>query len=130
MPVTVAEDLIECDFGEWEGLTFAEVQEGWPREMAAWLDSPAVAPPGGESFEAVAKRTRAALATVLKAYAGGVVVVVSHVSPIKLILRDALHGGDGFLHRLLLDPAGLSTVDFWPDGLVAVRTVNDTAHLA
>ena len=30
IPVTVVDDLIECDFGEWEGLTFAEAQERWP----------------------------------------------------------------------------------------------------
>ncbi|HEU4348676.1 MAG TPA: bifunctional RNase H/acid phosphatase [Actinoplanes sp.] len=127
--VTVLPDLIECDFGEWEGLTFAEVQERWPAEMSAWLDSPKVAPPGGESFESVAKRARAAMGTVLLAYPGSVVVVVSHVSPIKLVLRDALDASDGFLHRLFLDAAGVSTMDVWPDGGVAVRSVNETAHL-
>ena len=127
--VTVLSDLIECDFGAWEGKTFAEVQEGWPREMTAWLDSPKVAPPGGESFDAVAARSRAALGTVLRAYAGSVVVIVSHVSPIKLILRDALAANDGFLHRLFLDAAGVSTMDVWPDGGIAVRSVNETAHL-
>ena len=129
IPVTVVDDLIECDFGEWEGLTFAEVRERWPAEMRAWLASAAVAPPGGESFQAVAKRTRAAMATVLKAYANGVVVVVSHVTPIKLILRDALAASDKFLHRLYLDAAGVSTMDVWPDGNIAVRSVNETAHL-
>ncbi|MFI5896414.1 bifunctional RNase H/acid phosphatase [Actinoplanes sp. NPDC051513] len=129
VPVTVVDDLIECDFGEWEGLTFAEVQSRWPSEMSAWLGSTSVAPPGGESFQAVAKRTRAAMATVLKSYAGGVVVVVSHVSPIKLILRDALAASDAFLHRLFLDPAGVSTMDVWPDGNIAVRSVNETSHL-
>ncbi|MFC7273472.1 bifunctional RNase H/acid phosphatase [Paractinoplanes rhizophilus] len=129
LPVTVVDDLIECDFGEWEGLTFAEVQARWPAEMTAWLGSTSVAPPGGESFQAVAKRTRAAMATVLKAYAGGVVVVVSHVSPIKLILRDALAASDAFLHRLFLDAAGVSTMDVWPDGNIAVRSVNETSHL-
>jgi len=129
VPVTVVDDLIECDFGAWEGLTFAEVQAGWPDEMAAWLASTAVAPPGGESFEAVAKRTRAAMATAVNAYAGGVVVIVSHVSPIKLILRDALAASDAFLHRLFLDAAGVSTMDVWPDGGIAVRSVNETAHL-
>src|SRR4051794_23435016 len=129
VPVTVMDDLIECDFGDWEGLTFAEVQERWPREMQAWLDSTSVAPPGGESFQAVAKRVRGALATVVKAYPGGVVVLVSHVSPIKLILRDALAAGDAFLHRLFLDAAGISTMDVWPDGNIAVRSVNETAHL-
>ncbi len=127
--VTVVDDLIECDFGEWEGMTFAEVQERWPAEMDVWLDSTSVAPPGGESFETVARRTRSALATVLRAYPGQIVVLVSHVSPIKLILRDALAAGDAFLHRLFLDAAGVSTMDVWPDGGVAVRSVNETAHL-
>jgi broad specificity phosphatase PhoE/ribonuclease HI len=129
LPVTIMDDLIECDFGAWEGRTFAEVQEQWPAEMNAWLGSTSVAPPGGESFQAVAKRVRGALATVLSAYPGKVVVLVSHVSPIKLILRDALAAGDAFLHRLFLDAAGVSTMDVWPDGNIAVRSVNETAHL-
>jgi probable phosphoglycerate mutase len=57
------------------------------------------------------------------------VAVVSHVWPLKVMLRDALAAGDGFLHRLLLSPAGLSVVDIYPDGTIAVRTVNETAHL-
>jgi len=127
--VTVMPDLIECDFGEWEGLTFAEAQQGWPEAMNAWLDSPTVAPPAGESFETVARRAQAALGTVLRSYPEGVVVMVSHVSPIKLILRDALAANDAFLHRLFLDAAGVSVMDVWPDGNVAVRSVNETAHL-
>ncbi|HWS36142.1 MAG TPA: histidine phosphatase family protein [Actinoplanes sp.] len=129
LPVTIMDDLIECDFGIWEGKTFAEVQESWPDEMSAWLASTSVAPPEGESFQTVAKRVRGALATVLQAYPGKVVVLVSHVSPIKLILRDALAAGDAFLHRLFLDAAGVSTMDVWPDGNIAVRSVNETAHL-
>jgi broad specificity phosphatase PhoE/ribonuclease HI len=127
--VTVMPELIECDFGDWEGLTFAEVRERWSDELDRWLDSTAVAPPGGESFQAVAKRVRGALATLRSAYPSGTVVVVSHVSPIKLILRDALAASDAFLHRLYLDAAGVSTMDMWPDGGIAVRSVNETAHL-
>jgi probable phosphoglycerate mutase len=129
VPVEVQPDLIECDFGAWEGRTFAEVGERWPTELAAWLDATSVAPPGGESFQAVAKRVRRAMAALRQAYPESSVVVVSHVSPIKLILRDALAAGDAFLHRLYLDPAGVSVMDTWPDGGVAVRSVNDTAHL-
>jgi broad specificity phosphatase PhoE/ribonuclease HI len=127
--VTVLPDLIECDFGLWEGLTFAEAREGWPEAMDAWLASPSVSPPGGESFDAVRVRTQNALATVLRAYGQGVVVIVSHVSPIKLILQNALAANDAFLHRLFLDAAGVSTMDVWPDGGIAVRSVNETAHL-
>ncbi|GIH17050.1 bifunctional RNase H/acid phosphatase [Rugosimonospora africana] len=129
-PVNTDPDLIESDFGDWEGLTFTEVREGWPAHLTKWLDSPAVAPPNGESFQAVDRRVRRSVGRLREAYPGRTVVVVSHVSPIKLLLRDALAAGDAFLYRLHLDPAGVSIVDSWPDGGVAVRTVNDTAHLA
>ncbi len=129
VPVTVGKDLIECDFGAWEALTFGDVRERYPAELDAWLASTSVAPPKGESFQQVAKRVRGAMGKLQKAYEGQTVVIVSHVSPIKLILRDALAAGDAFLYRLLLDPAGVSIVDVWPDGGVSVRSVNDTAHL-
>jgi len=128
--VLVEDGLTECDFGAWEGLTFAEVRQVWPEELDAWLASTQVAPPGGESFAQVAARVRPVIARLAAEYAGRVVVVVTHVSPIKLVLRDALQATDGLLHRLYLDAAGISVVDYWPDGGVAVRTVNDTAHLA
>ena len=34
---TSSEGLRETDFGDWEGYTFAEVREKWPRELDAWL---------------------------------------------------------------------------------------------
>lgn len=129
LPVQTDSDLIECDFGDWEGRTFADVRDQWPAEMERWLESTAVAPPGGESMRAVAVRTRRALERIRETRAGQWVVVVSHVSPVKLVLRDALAASDDMLYRLYLDPAGMSIVDYWADGGVAVRTVNDTAHL-
>jgi probable phosphoglycerate mutase len=128
-PVVVDDGFVECDFGAWEGLTFAEVKEQWPDALDAWLASPQTSPPGGESFGAVAARVQDAIERLVAAHQGNTVVVVSHVSPIKLALRDALAATDAFLHRLFLDPAGISVLDRWPDGGVAVRTVNETAHL-
>ncbi|TDC84449.1 bifunctional RNase H/acid phosphatase [Micromonospora sp. KC606] len=130
LPVRRQDDWIECDFGDWDGRTFAEVREGWPGELDAWLASTRIAPPGGESFATVGARVAKAVAELGQAYPGETVVVVSHVSPIKLALRDALAAGDAFLHRLYLDAAGISVFDMWPDGGIAVRSVNDTAHLA
>jgi ribonuclease H / adenosylcobalamin/alpha-ribazole phosphatase len=127
--VVTDQDLIEVDFGAWEGMTFSEVRTQFPRELREWLGATSVAPPDGESFQHVAKRVRTALARIRRDYEGQTVAVVSHVSPIKLLLRDALAAGDAFLHRLYLDPAGLSIMDVYPDDGVAVRLVNDTSHL-
>ncbi|GAA2327722.1 histidine phosphatase family protein [Dactylosporangium salmoneum] len=129
VPLVVDDDLIECDFGDWEGLTYGEVRERYAAEQDRWLASTSVAPPGGESFQQVAMRVRRAVRRLQESYAGQEIAVVSHVTPIKLLLRDALAASDSFLFRLYLDPAGVSVVDSWPDGGVAVRSVNETAHL-
>ncbi len=128
--VTVEDRLVECDFGDWEGHTFSEVRRRWPGELDAWLGSPAVAPPGGESFDQVAARLLPVFGELRESYPGQDVVVVGHVTGIKLLLRDALDAGPRFLHRLHLDPAGISVVDNWADGGISVRLVNDTSHLA
>lgn len=129
LPVVREPAFLECDFGSWEGLRFADICERWPNELDAWLSSTAVAPPGGESFEAVARRVRSGVTRLRQAHPGQPVAVVAHASPIKIVLRDALDAGDAFLHRLQLDPGALSIVDFYQDGGIAVCTINDTAHL-
>ena len=121
--------LRETDFGDWEGHTFGEVGKGWPQEMAAWLADPDVAPPGGESFTATAARVREARDRVLASYAGQTVVLVSHVTPIKTLLRFALDAPPSALYRMHLDLACLSEVQWFSDGPAVVRSLNDTGHL-
>ncbi len=122
-------ELRECDFGAWEGLTFAEVQAGWPDELRDWLAATAVAPPGGESFDEVGRRVDSARARLMARYAGRTVVVVSHVTPIKHLVRSALGAPASALHRLRMMPASLSAVSWWADGGAELALFNDTSHL-
>ncbi len=125
----VDDGLAETDFGEWEGLSFAEVGAQWPGELSGWLADAEVPPPGGESFAAVAARVDAALDRLLVAYPGKTVVVVSHVTPIKTIVCRALLAPSAALFRMHLDVASISEVDWFADGLALLRSLNDTAHL-
>ncbi|GAA4201930.1 bifunctional RNase H/acid phosphatase [Microbispora amethystogenes] len=127
--VLVDEDLRETDFGVWEGYTFAEIQRRWPDELAAWLADPGVAPPGGESFASTARRVEQARERILKAHESRSVVVVSHVTPIKTLIRFALGAPPEALYRMHLDLACLSAIDYYADGPSVVRTFNDTSHL-
>lgn len=129
VPVTVLDDLIETDFGEWEGLTFAEAAARYPELHRSWLSDPSVPTPGGESFDQVHERVARARTRIIDDFAGQTVVVVSHVTPIKTLLRIGLDAGPSLLFRLHLDLASLSIVEFYPDGNASVRLVNDTAHL-
>lgn len=121
--------LIETDFGEWEGLTFPEAAARDPEIHARWLSDVTVPTPGGESFAAVAERVSAAKDELLARYPGQTVVLVSHVTPIKSLLREALGVGPELLFRLHLDLASVSITEFFPDGGSVVRLVNDTSHL-
>lgn len=129
LDVVIDDDLIETDFGAWEGLTFSEAAQQNPELHARWLRDTSVTPPGGESFDAVAERVRRARNRIVEEYAGSTVLVVSHVTPIKTMLRLALDGNAGILYRLHLDLASLSIAEFYPDGLASVRLVNQTSYL-
>lgn len=130
LDVTVDDDLIETDFGDWEGLTFGEAAQRDPGVHGQWLRDTAVAPPGGgESFDVVAHRVRRARTRIIAEHGDATVLVVSHVTPIKTVLRLALDAGSGILYRLHLDLASLSIAEFYPDGGSSVRLVNQTAYL-
>ncbi|MFF4320220.1 bifunctional RNase H/acid phosphatase [Streptomyces sp. NPDC001568] len=130
LPVTVEEGLRETDFGAWEGLTFAEVRERFPDDLQAWLDSAKAAPTGGgESFAAVTRRVSAARDRLTTAHAGRTVLLVTHVTPIKTLVRLALGAPPESLFRMELSAASLSAVAYYADGNASVRLLNDTGHL-
>ncbi len=129
VPVSVYDGLIETDFGAWEGLTFAEARERDPDLHTRWITDTSVAPPDGESMDAVHRRVRRVRDQLIAEHGDATLVVVSHVTPIKALLRMALDAGPSLLHRLHLDLASLSIADFYPDGPATVRLVNDTSHL-
>jgi broad specificity phosphatase PhoE/ribonuclease HI len=129
LDVSVDHDLIETDFGAWEGLTFGEAAERDPELHRRWLRDTSVAPPDGESFDSAAERVGRARTRIIAEHQGETVLVVSHVTPIKTLLRLALDAGASILYRLHLDLASLSIAEFYPDGVASVRLVNQTAYL-
>lgn len=130
LPVAIEEGLRETDFGAWEGLTFAEVRARFPDDLQAWLDSPKAAPTGGgESFATVTRRVSAARDRLVSAHAGRTVLVVTHVTPVKTLVRLALGAPPESLFKMELSAASLSAVAYYADGNASVRLLNDTGHL-
>jgi broad specificity phosphatase PhoE len=125
LPVEVDERWVEVDYGDYDGLPFAEVPEELWRE---WRADPAWTPPGGESLAAVGKRVRAACDDLASEVADNDVVVVSHVSPIKAALAWALDVDDDVSWHMRLDVASICTVSAGPRG-TTLHTFNQTHHL-
>jgi broad specificity phosphatase PhoE/ribonuclease HI len=129
LEVTVDAGFVETDFGQWEGSSLREVSKTSPAEVRAWLDDPRVAPPGGESMVATAARVAAARDRVMSEHPAKTVLIVTHVTPIKMMLRDALDAPMNAVYRLHLDLASLSIVDWFAESPSVVRLMNDTSHL-
>lgn len=130
LEVRIEEGLRETDFGAWEGLTFAEVSERHGPNLTTWLASPDAAPTGGgESFAEVAERVAATRDRLISRYAGRTVLLVTHVTPIKTLVRLALGAPPESLFRMELSPASVSTVAYYADGNPSLRLLNDTSHL-
>jgi broad specificity phosphatase PhoE/ribonuclease HI len=124
LEVDLEAGLAEASFGEWDGFTFAEIMERWPAELDNWLASTAVAPPGGEPFDEVYQRVSAACDRILERYAGKTVVAVSHVTPIKMIVRRVLDAPIEVIYKIELAPASITTIQFWPDDTSSLRNFN------
>ncbi|MER8014485.1 bifunctional RNase H/acid phosphatase [Streptomyces griseoluteus] len=130
LEVRVDDGLRETDFGAWEGLTFGEARERYPDDLTAWLGDPQARPTGGgESFAQTAERIEEARARLVAEYAGRTVLLVTHVTPIKTLLRLALGAPPESLFRMELSAASLSAVAYYADGNASVRLFNDTSHL-
>jgi ribonuclease H / adenosylcobalamin/alpha-ribazole phosphatase len=130
LTVATDDDLRETDFGEWEGFTLAEIQARWPAAVIAWQSDPEKAPPGGESFAATAGRVNRACERIVRENRGQTVLIVSHITPIKIMLCRALDAPLLTLYRLYLGSACLNEIQWHGSEFAAVRKVNDTSHLA
>ncbi|GAA0605076.1 bifunctional RNase H/acid phosphatase [Kribbella sandramycini] len=124
LDTAVDDGWIECSFGDWDGHTFAEVQQKWPDALSAWLETTTVAPPGGESFDTCARRARSARDGLLTRFPGKTVLVVTHVTPIKLMVRSVLQAPMASIFRMELHPATLTEIHWYADGLASLRSFN------
>jgi probable phosphoglycerate mutase len=124
LEVSTEAGLAEMEFGSWDGLTFAELRERHPEQLDAWfgsLDAPAG---GGESFRGVEARVLAALDRLLDAHAGRTVLVVSHVTPISVLVARALAAPLESVYRMELAPASVTVLSFYDDGRATLRMFN------
>lgn len=119
----------ETNHGGWEGLTYREVRARFPQEaVARFADAWNGRPSGGESLAEVAERVANGWSALLQQNPGGRVLVVTHATPIQLVLC-ALSGLAPALHwRWRIDLGSVTAIDIYGGGAI-IRTVNEVPHL-
>ena len=114
--IALEEGLAEMEFGSWDGLSFSEVHERFPDDLSSWLGDLDSAPHGGESMRTVEKRVLAGRDRILAQHPGRTVVAVSHVTPIKTLVADALGAPLEAAYRMELAPASVTVISYFLGG--------------
>jgi alpha-ribazole phosphatase len=129
LPVRLEPAFREMAFGEWEGLTRADIALRAPEALEAWRATPhLVLPPGGERLDAVAARVTSALRALLNVHEGETIALVTHAMVVRLIVLDALGLGPDRLWSVDASPAGITEIEY-QDGWITVHRMNTLTHL-
>lgn len=91
LPVTILNEFDEIAFGDWEGLTFAELEQAHAAGWHAWVHRRSTFElPGGERFTAVRDRAMAGLQRLRQDCPQGTAMVVTHGDIIKAVVATQL----------------------------------------
>ncbi|MEU2392085.1 histidine phosphatase family protein [Streptomyces sp. NPDC007369] len=113
--------LMEWDYGDYEGMTPAEIQDVRPGWLI-WRDGV----PGGESVADVAARADEVVAWARSAERD--VLVFAHGHILRTLAARWLGFDASFGARIRLEPTSLSVLG-WAYGAPALERWNDTGHL-
>jgi len=129
LDVTTCVELQEVNFGEIEGLTYAEVSQLYPEVAKLWAErSPKLQYPGGESSDEFNNRVSKFLDRLKKHTPEETILIVAHSGVLRTLICQLL--GIELQHRwqIHLDFASLSILETYPQGAI-LSLLNDISHL-
>jgi len=126
--VITAPELIDFDYGEWQGLSHDKVKEKFKALYAEWLKNPQlVKMPKGESLDDVRERVFSLVEKVVAQYEGAV-ALVSHRVIHKVIICALLGLDNSNIWNIRLDTCGITTFIYEKGGFI-LSGHNDTSFL-
>jgi alpha-ribazole phosphatase len=124
------ERLREISFGEWEGMSYDEIQAQYPDLLEKWINDPAhVPPPNGETLIQLAIRVKEVVDEIKSRHARQDVLIVTHGGVIRTMLCLSL-GLDLNRHMQFECATGsLSELSFYDKEGVSLKLFNGVSHL-
>lgn len=113
IPLECRPGLREMNFGEWQGLSWREIEQKFPATARNWLEHfPEGRVPGGEGFPAFKDRVSGELEWIASKNRGRCVVVVTHAGVIRIALASASGIPEREIFRDPLPHCAIRTVEF------------------
>jgi len=130
LEVVPLEEVIDMNFGEWEGMAVADVQKEYPGLFETWKRAPhQVDFPGGERLDLVQARAMRGISRLSLEHPKEPVAVCSHRVVCKLIILGLFGAKADRFWSVRQDTACINLFHYNPPDAV-IHKVNDTSHLS
>ena len=129
LDITICPELRETNFGEFEGLTFKEINRRYPELSKMWSDwDLKLKFPGGESIDELVVRVIKFPRRLEQHKPEETILIVAHSASLRLLICHLLGIKLEHWRQLRLDLASLSILDTYPQGAI-LSLLNDVSHL-
>lgn len=129
--VSIANEIREINFGEWEGLTLREISERYPEIFKAWRSDKkeSYICGGDSSINNAANRAVKCILDIVSKHKGEKIVIVAHGGIIKAGLIGLFDWDMTMYHKIALGNTCINTITFNDDLKPVLAGLNDTNHL-
>jgi broad specificity phosphatase PhoE len=129
LKVNAYPNLIDLNFGAWQGKTPEDVQFVWPEIYTAWLANPQnVRIPDGETIDELRTRTRKAIQELVRNHPEETIVLVAHTDVNRSILLNARNWPTSRIWEIRQNNCAINIL-YASDSQLRVIAVNQTEHL-
>ena len=131
LPVQLEPAFRELSFGDWEGLTYEQIVEGWSDAMANFLKHPdKMQIPHGETFADVQKRAFNRFQELVREHEpqDHTLAIFAHGAVLRTLLTAILHMSLEYVWELRQYNTAVNIVRY-DDGWPTVELLNSTEHL-
>ncbi len=129
LPVTLDAGLRERGFGDFEGLSFAQIEQRWPEQAERWRRrDPDFGARGGEVLREFRNRVVAAVHRLVRSHRGQCIALVTHGGVLDLLYREAARLALDTPRSWRLENASVNRLLHGDQGLVLVGWA-DVGHL-
>lgn len=124
-PMTMSYGLIERDYGEWENMTFEEIEKKYPDKYSQWRENWVdFVLPGGESAAQHQKRVNETLDKITEEHKNERILIVTHLGTARHIISHILGLGTEQSWRFTIDNAGAAWLQEDKEGRWLLKGLN------
>lgn len=117
------DDARECDFGDWEGMTFKEIAESFPAEVEQWKEGDGFQFPNGEKLSTFKERVEK-LSRELISKEENKLVLVTHAGVIRYMLCYFLGIDYKKSMSFNVDPGSFTCIRVFENGMGVIHKLN------